>query len=78
MRENIRCQNAAPTEPGELNYKITTDIISYLKWKYDKVGYAQLNEVVGVLECAKQEFIRRMVNPYEDAKIKENGDVYGM
>jgi len=32
-----------------------------------------LNSVVGILECAKQEFIRKVVNPYENKKIIENG-----
>jgi hypothetical protein len=31
---------------------------------------------VGALEQAKDEFRRRVVHPYEDLKIKENGDVY--
>ena len=59
---------------GELNYCITTLCQRYL----DKIGvsYASLNVVVGVLECAKQELYRRIAAPYEDNKIKENGDVY--
>jgi hypothetical protein len=32
--------------------------------------------LVGVLECAKQELYRRILIPYEDAKIELNGDVY--
>jgi len=31
---------------------------------------------LGAIECAKLEFIRRVVSPYEDAKIVANGDVY--
>ncbi len=30
-----------------------------------------------VLETAKLEFYRRVAGPYEDAKISENGEVYG-
>lgn len=30
----------------------------------------------GAIECAKLEFVRRVVSPYEDQKILENGDVY--
>jgi hypothetical protein len=29
-----------------------------------------------VLECIKQEFYRRKLAPYEEAKIKENGDLW--
>jgi len=41
-----------------------------------RVRYAHLNEVVGVLECAKLELYRRVVAPYEDQKMTESGDVY--
>ena len=60
---------------GELNYVITVAMEEYLRISGD-ISYAKLNEVVGVLECAKQEFYRRMATPYENAKIIENGDVY--
>jgi hypothetical protein len=43
---------------------------------FERVGYAEINEVVGVLECCKLELYRRLAAPYEDTKIKENGDVY--
>lgn len=33
--------------------------------------------VIGALEFALSEFKRRVVAPYEDGKIAENGDVYG-
>ena len=39
-------------------------------------SYATFNEVVGVLECAKQEFYRRVVAGYEQEKFVANGDVY--
>lgn len=59
---------------GELNYAITEIMIDYLNRK--GVSYTNMNEVVGVLECAKLELYRRMTAPYEDQKIIENGDVY--
>lgn len=58
---------------GQLNFAITIIIQEYLKKKGQ--NYANINEVVGVLECAKLEFYRRVAIPYEDEKIKENGDV---
>lgn len=60
--------------PGELNYVITKKIDSYLGRK--GLSYANLNEIIGVLECAKLEIYRRIVAKYEDSKIAENGDVY--
>ena len=59
---------------GELNYMITELIKEYMA---DKVkNYACFNSVVGALESCKLEFYARVVRPYEDIKIKENGDVY--
>lgn len=63
-----------PSDAGELNFLLTSICDLYLKQK--GVKYANLNEVVGVLECAKLEFYRRIAAPYEDGKIAENGDVY--
>lgn len=59
---------------GELNYKITKLIVAYLEDR--GTSYQSINDVVGALEGAKAEFQRRVVAPYEDAKIRENGDVY--
>jgi hypothetical protein len=68
--------NGDADTPGELNYIITKRIDSYLARK--GVNYANLNEVIGVLECAKLELYRRIVAHYEDSKIgsSEHGDVY--
>ncbi len=56
---------------GVLNYSISM----LLKDLY-ALKYSEVNEAVGMLECAKQEYYRRVAGPYEDKKIKENGDVY--
>lgn len=58
---------------GELNYLITKIVNSYTNIKGLK--YKTINQVIGVLECVKTEYNRRIVAPYEDEKIKENGDV---
>ena len=63
-----------PETAGELNFVITSLVDEYVAEK--GLSYAILNEVVGVLECAKAEFYRRVVAPYEDTKIQANGDVY--
>ena len=61
---------------GELNFQITILINNYLERK--GVSYTNLNEVIGVLECAKLEIYRRLAAKYEDKKISENGDVYSL
>lgn len=63
----------APENPGELNYVLTRIVNQYFA---DNGGrYQQINDVIGALEGAKMEFYRRIVVPYEDTKIAENGDV---
>lgn len=58
---------------GELNYVITKLCHSFIERKRKK--YSTLNTVIGVLECAKLELYRRIIAPYENQKIKENGNV---
>lgn len=63
---------------GNLNYTINKLIQSILTKKNDHLSlskYSDWNEVVGALECAKIEIYRRLIAPYEDIKITENGDV---
>ena len=59
--------------PGELNYIIYRLLRGIVKRK--GIRYELLNALAGVLECCGIEFQRRVVAPYEDKKIKENGDV---
>lgn len=73
INERDRSKASLSTE-GDLNYRIHELIEIFLNGQ-EKVGYAQYNAVVGVLECAKQEFYRRAVSTYEDAKLVENGDI---
>jgi len=73
-RRELLDDGAPPKNAGELNYLITEECRMYMTDQPD--SYKTRNEIVGVLECAKLEFYRRKVAPYEDIKIKENGDVY--
>lgn len=58
---------------GDLNYAITVIMHAYLKKK--GIKYANLNELVGMMECCKIELYRKIAGPYEDVKATENGDV---
>jgi len=72
--ENIVTQLVS--NPGTLNFAITSLIHIYLRDKGK--NYTNINEVIGVLECVKMEFYRRIAAPYENEKIEENGDInYG-
>ena len=57
------------TVDGELNYFITSLILN----TYNK-RYFDYNRAMGMLECCKQELYRHIIGPYEDIKIKENGN----
>lgn len=61
---------------GSLNY-IIFKLIKELtnKGNGGEKTYARFNSILGSLECCKQEIYRRMIGPYEDSKIEENGDV---
>lgn len=64
-------KDQAASRDGCLNYTISS-IINELYGR----SYVELNAAIGVLECCKLELYRRVVAPYEDTKITENGDVY--
>lgn len=58
---------------GDLNYVITRLLHSEVK--KNGLSYATVNALMGVLTCASNEFYRKVVVPYEEVKIAENGDV---
>ena len=72
LKELVSILKTLPPEEvdGELNYVVT----KMLKGVYP-LRYYHINKAIGVLECAKLEFYRRVAAPYEDIKIKESGDV---
>ncbi len=60
---------------GDLSYVITRLAQTQLK-RLGNRSYINMATVVGVMVLTVFEFVRRVVNPYEDEKIKKNGDVY--
>ena len=67
-------RNQLPETAGELNYSLTKMVHEYIVNK-GGINYSNINEVIGVLECAKQELYRVLAAPYEDEKKNENGHV---
>lgn len=57
-------------QDGSLNYSITKIIRHLYPSKY-----FHFNRALGVLTAVTQELYRKVIGPYEDSKIKENGDV---
>lgn len=58
---------------GELNYQIFMCMKHYLEGK--KLSYAEIQNALGSCNEAQHEFRRRILVPYEQLKIAENGDV---
>jgi len=73
-RKKLEDNGNKPENLGELNYVITLLVKDYL----DRQGHRYTNYVgvIGVLETIILELYRRVVAPYEEEKIKENGDVF--
>lgn len=63
-----------PRSPGELNFAITRLMIDYLSNR--GLSYTTASETLAQANEAVAEFRRRVLVPYEDKKIAENGDVY--
>ncbi len=72
LKQLVELLKALPPDEvdGELNYIIT----KLLKEIYP-LKYYHINKAIGVLECAKLEYYRRVAAPYEDTKIQSSGDV---
>ena len=71
LARSITALSTVADRAGNLNYTITR-LIDQL---YD-LRYAEINEAVGVLECVKQEYYRKVAAKYEDEKAILNGEVY--
>lgn len=56
--------------PGEFNYLITELLIEVV----GTPSYTRMSQYMNVLTDAREEYRRRVMNPYEDQKIFENGD----
>ncbi len=56
---------------GRINYCFSRIIYGVMR----DVSYRNIAMVTGVLENIKQEYYRRIAEPYEDIKIRQNGDI---
>lgn len=61
---------------GDLNYVIC-QLTSKIILKTGGIGYTNTSNWIDAVHGAERELTRRLLNPYEDEKIIENGDVEG-
>lgn len=69
---DLYIDNLEPKNAGELNYTVTRLVLNYVGLT---PSYETFNEAIGVLESSKLELYRKQIAPYEDMKIRQNGDV---
>jgi hypothetical protein len=71
--ENLKLDSDVEQEVpvGKLNYVITRILAESIP----EERYKHINSIIGVLECAKLEFYRRLAAPYEDGAISKDGDL---
>ncbi len=75
LAEALRAQQT-DRRKGHANYIITQ--IMRKAWGVDcaeNESYSNYADIIGTLECAKQELYRRWVADYEDQAIVKNGDL---
>jgi hypothetical protein len=60
---------------GTLNYLFSEMLDSLRRGEGGKWRYKYINRAIGVLECCKLEFYRRLAGPYEEKAVSGNGDV---
>lgn len=58
---------------GELTYCLYRIVKDYIKMKGK--SYQNISEAISSVADTEHELRRRVLNPYEDKKIKENGDI---
>jgi hypothetical protein len=62
-----------PSNKGELNYCVTRLAVEFLA--NNKKSYQTISDAVNALKDAAGELERRVLHPYENLKIEENGDI---
>lgn len=62
---------------GELTYCLYYLLVYSFECNiiYQKMGYEELSNICAAGQDATNEFRRKLLDKYEDKKIKENGDV---
>ena len=75
-REKVLNYGVEPYDmsPGQHNFLLTSLVYA---WLGSEPNYATYERIIGRLELIKMELFRRQIAPYEDQKIKENGDLNG-
>ncbi len=67
-------------DSGDFAFKLTDDILEHLSQRFQLDStprrFQHYASAVGVIELVKLELWRRLIVPYEEEKIKKDGDVF--
>lgn len=66
-------ENSDKLSKGDMTYLFYK--IGLARIKFQGESYTRISEVISSMQDAAEEIRRRKLNPYEDRKIVENGDV---
>ena len=72
--EPIRLLTRFIETKGDLNHAIC-ELTAMMMLKTGGMGYTNVSEWIDAVNGARKEMERRLLSPYEDEKIEENGDV---
>jgi hypothetical protein len=75
LKELIETLNLVTGGYGSNNGIVVYVIYRIVKAFYGEGNFEIRSNALKVLEAAKLEYYRRVMAPYEDTKIKENGDI---
>lgn len=74
QEDRTKCRNGGPENVGELTYELQQTIKDYLLYK--GLRYQYIAEIKGALDETRRDFEKRVVDPYEQKKLEDNGDVW--
>jgi hypothetical protein len=74
LQKLIKFLKAIGMKKGDMNYVMTKMCQEYVA--HHGKSYDHLSDVTGMLNDVKTEFERKVVAPYEEEKIVENGEIY--
>ena len=73
--DRIKALDNGAEVPGDLAYLIYCLVLDWARKPDGNLSYTKASHAIGVLETVKHEFARKHLDPYEDIKLEENGDV---
>ena len=63
-----------PKTKGQLTYCLYNLVLDYMH-RHSPLSYAEISNTLSALTNAEHELCRRTLDPYEDEKRKEHGDI---